>query len=101
MSRRQKTVSVSVAAEPAAAGKWSDPIEVAEQEGQEHGVLIVTAAGSTLTLQVSPDKENWTDHETYGSAGATMIWCPVSGVYFRVGVKQADWVAAAAAIIKR
>lgn len=101
MSLTPKSVNVDVAALPPAAGTWSEKIDIGDGEKREHGVLIVAAAGSILTLQISPDGTNWYDHETYQTTGGTMIWCPVPGVFFRVGVKQADWVAAAAAIIKR
>jgi len=97
----QKEVTVSVAADPGAGGGWSDPIEPLVPDGHGKVLLVITLAGSAVTVQVSTDKANWYTFNQYTTVGGYVIDLPISGVWLRAGVAAADWSAAAAALLRR
>jgi hypothetical protein len=60
------------------------------------GAMAITVAGSTVTLQFSMDSGiNWYDYDDYTAVGLYVVEMPVSGIFFRAGVKQASWSSAA------
>lgn len=98
----QTSVSVTVSADPGAPGGWSDPIESLVPDGHGFVVLVVSVAGSPITVQASVDKTNWYQlGSDYTAVGAYLIEAPVGGLWLRCGVTDADWSASATATLKR